>query len=121
MSNQLPTAQQILKQMEEKMGGVPRPLAIIAEINPDAVVEHAMNQQFLAKQEQLPPKYKALINVGVAAALGSETCTKNQVAMALKSGATREEIVEALLCAKQTKSSTIFSASLAGLELLVQK
>ncbi|WP_049780033.1 carboxymuconolactone decarboxylase family protein [Desulfotomaculum nigrificans] len=58
--------------------------------------------------------------MAVAAALGSETCTKNQVAMALKGGATREEIVEALLCARQTKGTTVFSAAAAGLELLVQ-
>lgn len=40
--------------------------------------------------------------------------------MALKGGATREEIVEALLCARQTKGTTVFSAAAAGLELLVQ-
>ncbi|MCL5057122.1 MAG: carboxymuconolactone decarboxylase family protein [Actinobacteria bacterium] len=119
-TQQLPTAQQVLKQMEEKMGAAPRPMVIMAGINPDAVVEHAMDQQFLGSQPNIPPKYKALINVAVAAALGSEHCTKNQIAMALKSGATKQEIVESLLCARLTKSSTIFSASAAGLELLAE-
>ena len=48
------------------------------------------------KYQKVPNKYKMLVGIGVAAALGSDTCTQMWTKMAKSSGVSNEEIVEAM-------------------------
>ena len=47
------------------------------------------------KYQKVPNKYKMLVGIGVAAALGSDTCTQMWTIIAKQNGVTNEEIVEA--------------------------
>lgn len=57
--------------------------------------------------------------VATAAALGSEFCTRTYAQLALKAGASAEEITEALVVARFVKASTVWATAVPALELLV--
>jgi AhpD family alkylhydroperoxidase len=59
------------------------------------------------KYQNVPNKYKMLVGIGVAAALGSDTCTQMWTKMAKQSGVTNEEIVEAINVARYMKQATV--------------
>ena len=59
------------------------------------------------KYQKVPNKYKMLIGIGVAAALGSDTCTQMWTNMAKQNGVTNEEIVEAINVARYMKQATV--------------
>jgi AhpD family alkylhydroperoxidase len=59
------------------------------------------------KYQKVPNKYKMLVGIGVAAALGSDTCTQMWTKMAKQSGVTNEEIVEAINVARYMKQATV--------------
>jgi AhpD family alkylhydroperoxidase len=61
------------------------------------------------------------MNVAVAAALGSETCTLTHARLALRGGCSGKEIAEALLAARFVKASTVFSTALPALEMMVDE
>ena len=50
---------------------------------------------------------KCLVGIGVAASLGSDTCTQMWTKMAKQSGVTNEEIVEAMNVARYMKQATV--------------
>ncbi|NCS87825.1 MAG: hypothetical protein AUK34_03615 [Ignavibacteria bacterium CG2_30_36_16] len=57
--------------------------------------------------QKVPNKYKMLIGIGVAAALGSDTCTQMWTNMAKQNNITNEEIVEAMQVARYMKQATV--------------
>jgi alkylhydroperoxidase/carboxymuconolactone decarboxylase family protein YurZ len=59
------------------------------------------------KYQKVPNKYKMLVGIGVAASLGSDTCTQMWTKMAKQSGVTNEEIVEAMNVARYMKQATV--------------
>ncbi len=59
------------------------------------------------KYQKVPNKYKMLVGIGVAASLGSNTCTQMWTKMAKQSGVTNEEIVEAMNVARYMKQATV--------------
>jgi alkylhydroperoxidase/carboxymuconolactone decarboxylase family protein YurZ len=59
------------------------------------------------KYQKVPSKYKMLVGIGVAAALGSDTCTQMWTNMAKQNGATTEEIIEAMQVARYMKQATV--------------
>ena len=59
------------------------------------------------KYQAVPKKYKMLVGIGVAAALGSDTCTQMWTLMAKQSGITNEEIIEAMQVARFMKQATV--------------
>ncbi|TDA69974.1 MAG: carboxymuconolactone decarboxylase family protein [Clostridia bacterium] len=112
------SVEQLLERMTKELGAMPGPMKQLATLKPEMVFEHARSKQFAFSGEAIPAKYKALINVAVAAALGSRECIVNQTRIALGQGATGQEIVEALIAARFVKSSTIFSTAEDALALL---
>lgn len=66
----------------------------------------------------MPNKYKMLVGIGVAAALGSDTCTQMWTKMAQASGVSNEEIVEAMQVARFMKQATVNDTIANSLELL---
>ena len=62
------------------------------------------------KYQKVPNKYKMLVGIGVAASLGSNTCTQMWTKMAKQSGVTNEEIVEAMNVARYMKKATVNDA-----------
>lgn len=59
------------------------------------------------KYQKVPNKYKILVGIGVAAALGSDTCTQMWTKMAKQNNVTNEEIIEAINVARYMKQATV--------------
>ena len=70
------------------------------------------------KYQKVPNKYKMLVGIGVAASLGSNTCTQMWTKMAKQNGVTNEEIVEALNVARYMKQATVNDTIANSLKLL---
>jgi AhpD family alkylhydroperoxidase len=113
--------EQLLEAMTTKMGKTPETMVLLSKVNESAVFEHAANQNFAMSGMHIPPKYKLLINLAASAVMGAEKCISNYTNMALKSGVSKEEIVEALLLARFVKASSVMSASTEALRMLVEK
>ena len=120
MENKQPTIEELLKNMEKISGGDPRPMRVLASINPAFVFEQARSRKFIMDQPLIPPKYKHLIMIAVAAAVESELCTTTFMKGAKIAGVTKEEVAEAIMVARQAKGATIFAASVDGFEELLK-
>lgn len=117
--NKTMTIEQLLETMTTKMGRSPETMVLLSQVNESAVFEHAANQKFAMSGTQIPPKYKLLINLAASAAMGAEKCINNYTNMALRSGISKEEIVEALLLARFVKASSVMSSSTEALKMIV--
>jgi len=73
------------------------------------------------KNQKVPNKYKMLVGIGVAAALGSDTCTQMWTKMAKQNGVTNEEILEAINVARYMKQATVNDTVANSLNLLLGK
>jgi len=70
------------------------------------------------KYQKVPNKYKMLIGIGVAASLGSDTCTQMWTKMAKQNGVTNKEIVEAMQVARYMKQATVNDTIANSLKIL---
>ena len=113
--------EELLNNMEKISGGDPRPMRILAQINPGFVYEQARSRKFIMDQPLIPEKYKHLIMIAVAAAVESEMCTTVFMRSAKIAGVSKEEIAEAVMVARQAKAATIFAAAVDGLEALLNE
>ena len=120
MENNQPTIEQLLKNMEKISGGDPRPMRVLAQINPAFVFEQARGRKMIMDLPLIPPKFKHLIMIAVAAAGESETCATTFMKAAKIAGVTKEEIAEAIMVARQAKAAAIFAASVDGFEELLK-
>ena len=116
MSENRPSIEELLKHMEQSSGGDPRPMKVLATINPEFVYEQARSKKFIMEQPLIPPKYKHLIMIAVAASVESEMCTTVFMRAAKLAGVSKEEMAEAIMVARQARASTIFAASVEGFE-----
>ncbi len=110
--------EQIMVQIKNEMGEVPRPLELLSELDPRAFQEQINNKKMIYSQETINPKYKAFIALGVGVALGSSNCILNNTKAAIKAGASKAEVMEALSVAKFSTSASTLSSSLSALEWL---
>lgn len=121
MPEQIPSVEQILQKMREQLGEEPRPMAMMAEVLPQWLPQQAQGRKFVFDLPHIPAKYKHLIMVAVAAAVESPLCTETYIKLAHRAGVSKEEIGEALVTARFAAASTIFAASLGGLEYLAKQ
>lgn len=112
--------EQLLAKMQEQLGGEPKPMKLLSQLMPDVVFEHARTKMFLDGKTAIPDKYKQLMNVAVAAAMGSEFCTLTYSRLALRKGCTREEVLEAMLVARFVNASTVFATSIPAMEMMTE-
>lgn len=115
------TIEQLLEAMTAEMGRTPETMVQLAKINESAVFRHAADKKFAMSGALIPPKYKILINLAAAAAMGAEKCINNYTQAALKNGISKEEVVEALLLARFVKASSVISASTEAIKMLSNK
>ena len=59
------------------------------------------------KYQKVPGKYKLLAGIAVAAALGSDTCTRMWVKMAKDKEVSNQEITEVIMVARYMKQATV--------------
>ncbi len=105
-------------------GATPTPMDILAAVSPEGARiyrEHRQATMANPALAALPEKTKLLIGIGVAAALQSSTCTLMWTKLAHKAGATRDEIVEAVLVARLMKAATANDTAAEALAWLAQQ
>jgi AhpD family alkylhydroperoxidase len=120
MESTQPTLEELLRHMEKNSGGDPRPMRILGAINPEFVFEQSRSKKFVMEQPLIPPKYKHLIMIAVAAAVESTMCTTVFMKAASGAGVSKEEIAEAIMVARQARASTIFATAVEGFEELLK-
>jgi len=111
--------EELLATMEKEAGDKPIPMSLLSQLDESVVFEHAQNKQWLFSKNAIPGKYKLLMSITAAAALGQELCIKTYVKSAVRQGIGKDEILEALLVARFVKGTTVISASVVALEFLV--
>lgn len=86
------------------------PMELLKQFAPE-FAQNQMDEKALIfeneKFQKVPNKYKILVGIGVAAALGSDTCTQMWTKMALQNGVSKEEIIEAVNVARYMKQATV--------------
>ena len=88
----------------------PNPMEIMRGAAPEGArtyLEHRAAIMDNPELQAVPLKYKLLVGIGVAAALQSSTCTVQWAKQAVQAGATKEEIVEAVLVSRLMKAATV--------------
>jgi len=114
-----PTAEQVLAKMTAEMGKTPEVMALLATIKPTMVVEQARSMRFANEDSSIPEKYRQLISIAAVAGSGTPSCLTMQIGNALRKGVEPIEIVDALVLARVSLASTVFSNSKEGLRILV--
>jgi len=97
------------------------PMELLKQFAPE-FAENQMQEKSLIfeneKYQKVQNKYKMLIGIGVAAALGSDTCTQMWTKMAKQNGVTKEEIIEAMQVARYMKQATVNDTIASSIKLL---
>ncbi|MCX5828579.1 MAG: carboxymuconolactone decarboxylase family protein [Deltaproteobacteria bacterium] len=119
MEDQKPSVEQILKHMAENLGEEPKPMVLMSKLIPEMVPRQAQDRKFVMELPHIPPKYKQLIMIAVAAAVSSHKCTETFIKLASRAGISKEEITEAIITARFALGSTVFAAATEGMEYLV--
>lgn len=112
--------EELLSAMEKEAGARPVPMELLSQLDESAVFEHASNKQWLFSKTAIPNKYKLLMSITAAAALGQANCIKTYVKSALRQGIQKDEIMEAILVARFVKATTVISASVDAMKILVE-
>lgn len=97
------------------------PMELLKHFAPE-FAENQMQEKALIfeneKYQKVPNKYKMLVGIGVASALGSDTCTQMWVKMAKQNGVSNEEIVEAMQVTRYMKQATVNDTIANSLKIL---
>jgi AhpD family alkylhydroperoxidase len=114
------TVEAILEKMAEGLGEEPVPMVLMSKLIPGWIPRQAQEKLFVMDLPHIPPKYKQLIMISVAAAVSSHMCTEAFVKSAHRAGVTKEEIAEAILTARFALASTTFASAVEGMRYLVE-
>jgi AhpD family alkylhydroperoxidase len=99
------------------------PMDLLKEFAPEFAKNQMDEKELLFENpnyQNVPNKYKILVGIGVAAALGSDTCTQMWTKMAKQNGVTNEEIVEAIQVARYMKQATVNDTIANSLKILFE-
>jgi len=102
------TAQSWMDAILAENGRIPLIFERMAE-RPEVLVSHLLYKTAVLKTSSLEPKYVELISIAVSAALRCNHCTDYHVQAAIRKGATKDEILEAILIAGLTSQSTVLA------------
>ena len=102
------TAQTWMDAILEDNGRVPLIFERMAE-RPEVLISHLLYKTAVLKTSTLEPKYVELISLAVSSALRCNHCTDYHVQAAIRKGATKDEILEAILIAGLTSQSTVLA------------
>lgn len=111
--------EEILKMMEQGLGEEPRPMVLMSKLIPEWIPRQAQDRKFVMGLPNIPPKYKHLIMIAAAAAVGCHLCTETFIKLAHRAGVTKEEVAEAILATRFALASTTFATAVEGMEYLV--
>jgi AhpD family alkylhydroperoxidase len=92
----------------EDNGRVPLIFERMAE-RPEVLISHLLYKTAVLKTSTLTPKYVELISIAVSSALRCNYCTDYHIQAAIRKGATKDEVLEAILIAGLTSQSTVLA------------
>ncbi len=111
---------EILRTMEKNSGEVCDPLIKTSKVMPEWIPRQADEGKFVMGLPDVPPKYKQLIMISVAAVLQNKQCAEYFIKVGMHMGLTEKEIGEAVLTARFAMASTIFSNVEEGFQALIE-
>lgn len=101
----------ILAETEEWLGVVPFIFTLMRE-RPEAFALSALGDYHTARPASLDPKTAELVAIAAAAGAGADNCVRVHIGAALKEGATRDEILDAILIAGVIGKTRVLAAAL---------
>jgi len=105
------------------MSTIKSPMELVRKFAPE-FAQNQMDEKTLLfehpKYQAVPGKYKALMGIAVAAALGSEKCTEMWARQAKERGASIQEITEAIMVARFMKRATVNDTAAKMFSLLAE-
>jgi 4-carboxymuconolactone decarboxylase len=96
---------------EEMLGTVPFILSILSE-RPEAFIFNTLGDFYTGRPRSMDERTAELVTIAAATALKSEACLKVHIAAAMKAGATRDEVLDAILIAALLGRTSILAPSL---------
>lgn len=101
-------AQELLREIEIEYGRVPLIFERMAE-RPEILISHLLYKGAVVETSELDPKTIELISLAVGAALKCRHCVEYHMQAAKAKGATRAEILEAILIAGLLANSAVLA------------
>ncbi len=100
------------------------PMELLKNFAPD-FAKNQMDEKALLFEspdyQNVPNKYKLLVGIAVAAALGSDTCTQMWTNMAKQNGVSNAEIIEVIMVARYMKQATVNDTVANTLKIISEK
>ena len=110
-----------LSQEEAKLGRPMKLRRLLAEVNPNIVEAQSTVGKLYNEDSPLDAKTVAVVNLAAALVTRVPMCIRNNMQAALKTGLTHEEIGAVMAHAQFIAGTAVFSASLEGLDSILQK
>ena len=110
LENREEVCDDVFEQFEETLGVVPFILPILRE-RPDSFAFNGIGDLYTFKPESMDRKTAELIAIAAAAATGADSCLKVHISAAIKEGATREQVRDAISIAGLVGKTRILGAS----------
>jgi len=108
------------------MNATQTPMDLLRQFAPEFAKNQMEEKALLFEHpnyQAVPAKYKLLMGIAVAAALGSEMCTEMWTRQAKERGVTNQELTEAIMVARLMKQATVndtVAKMFAGLSVAAQ-
>ncbi|AUW94045.1 carboxymuconolactone decarboxylase [Sulfobacillus thermotolerans] len=113
----------ILEQIHQEEVKLGRPMKLrryLAEINPNISEAQSTAAKLYREDSPLDEKTIAIINLAAALVTRVPMCIRNNMQAALKAGLTHEEVGAVMAHAQYIAGTAVYSASLEGLESILQ-
>ena len=102
------TADELIRNVEEEFGSAPLIYKKLEDM-PEALISHLLYKNAVGEGGCLPPKTVELISLAVGSALRCDHCTEYHMRAAKLMGASKEEILEAVLIAGMLANSSVLA------------
>ena len=102
------TADELICNVEEEFGSAPLIYKKLEDM-PEALISHLLYKNAIGEGGCLPPKTVELISLAVGSALRCDHCTEYHMRAAKLMGASKEEILEAVLIAGMLANSSVLA------------
>ena len=102
------TADELIQNVEEEFGSAPLIYKKLEDM-PEALISHLLYKNAIGEGGCLPPKTVELISLAVGSALRCDHCTEYHMRAAKLMGASKEEILEAVLIAGMLANSSVLA------------
>ncbi len=112
----MPSVEQILQMMSQKLGGeehIPKAIKHAQKHAPELITDIAMSSKTSVGAENLPfdQKTATLIYLAAALAMKDEECIKAQTKAALNMGATKEELIAVVRIVRHAAAASVIGAA----------